>query len=121
MFRKLRIVGVIAMVVGALSIVWQVAAAEVEYRELKSDVRETAAQIGGRIGLAAPSTEDDLRNTVIQRAADHGIALRPDQVGIERVQSDGNWGVSIAVNYDVSVGLLGADWPMHFDLAASHQ
>ncbi len=121
MVRKLKILGVIAMLAAVVSVVWQVAAAQIENRELQSDLREVAAQIGGRIGLAAPSTEDDLRNTVIQRAAEHEITLRPDQVEIERVETDGNWGVSISVNYDVSVGLLGARYPMHFNLAASRQ
>jgi hypothetical protein len=120
MAGKLRVVLLIVLVVVAASIVWQVAAAQIEYRELQSDLREITAQIGGRIGLDAPSSDDDLRNLVIRRAADSGITLQPEQVTIRRIETNGDWGVSVAVDYDISIGLLGVAYPMHFSLSASH-
>ena len=90
-------------------------------RELQSDLREIAAQIGGRSGLSAPSSEDDLRNTVIKRAAEDGITLRLEEVTVRRTETEGNWAVFLSADYDVTIGLPGFAHSVHFSESASHQ
>jgi len=113
---------IVAAIVAVLIIVWQVASANIAHNLLQSDLREATAQIGGRIGLDAPSTEDDFKNLVIKRAADHGIVLAPDQITVERIRStdDNNWGVKVSTAYDMPIGFFGLTYPMHFTASASH-
>jgi len=113
---------IVAAIVAVLIIVWQVAWANIAHNLLQSDLREATAQIGGRIGLDAPSTEDDFKNLVIKRAADHGIVLAPDQITVERIRStdDNTWGVKVSTAYDMPIGLFGLTYPMHFTASASH-
>jgi hypothetical protein len=111
-----------AAVLATVAVVWQIASAHVAHNLLLSDLREATAQIGGRIGLDAPSTEDDFKNLVIKRAADHGIVLTPDQITVERIQSndDRTWGLKVSTTYDVAIGFFGITYPMHFTASASH-
>jgi hypothetical protein len=113
---------IVAAIVAALAVVWQIAWANIAHNLLQSDLREATAQIGGRIGLDAPSTEDDFKNLVIKRAADHGIVLTPDQIIVERIQSndDSTWGLKVSTAYDVAIGFFGLTYPMHFTASASH-
>jgi hypothetical protein len=59
---------------------------------------------------------------VIKRAADHGIVLTPDQITVERIQSndDSTWGLKVSTTYDVAIGFFGITYPMHFTASASH-
>ena len=111
-----------AAVLATVAVVWQIASAHVAHNLLLSDLREATAQIGGRIDLDAPSTEDDFKNLVIKRAADHGIVLTPDQITVERIQSndDSTWGLKVSTTYDVAIGFFGITYPMHFTASASH-
>jgi hypothetical protein len=111
-----------AAVLATVAVVWQIASAHVAHNLLLSDLREATAQIGGRIGLDAPSTENDFKNLVIKRAADHGIVLTPDQITVERIQSndDSTWGLKVSTTYDVAIGFFGITYPMHFTASASH-
>jgi hypothetical protein len=111
-----------AAVLATVAVVWQIASAHVAHNLLLSDLREATAQIGGRIGLDAPSTEDDFKNLVIKRATDHGIVLTPDQITVERIQSndDSTWGLKVSTTYDVAIGFFGITYPMHFTASASH-
>jgi hypothetical protein len=120
--KALKIGSAVAVLVFVCSLVWQVAWANIAYNLLQSDLREATAQIGGRIGLDAPSTEDDLKNLVIKRAAEHGITLEPDQIIVERVQlaDDSTWGVKVSTAYDVNIGFFGLTYPMHFAATSSH-
>jgi hypothetical protein len=96
-------------VVLVLALLWQIAWANIAHNMLTSDLREATAQIGGRIGLDAPSSDDDLRNLIIKRAADHGIALQPDQITIERFENTENstWGLKVSTDYNVTIGFFG--------------
>lgn len=111
-----------AAILLVLALAWQIAWANIAHNLLTSDLREATAQIGGRIGLDAPSTDDDLRNLIIKRAADHGIALHPDQITIERFENTGDntWGVKVSTSYDVAIGFFGLAYPMHFSDTSSH-
>jgi hypothetical protein len=118
--RKFKIVGLLALLAAAVSIAWQVASATLSDRELRGDLREITAQIGGRIGLDAPSSDEDLTNLVIKRASEDGVTLGPKNVTIRRTESEGDWGLQVSVDYDVPIGLFGLTYRMHFSEFASH-
>jgi hypothetical protein len=46
---------------------WQIGASELAY-ELQDELKDLASLGGARIGLAAPSSDDDLRQAVISKA-----------------------------------------------------
>ncbi len=108
------------MLAAVATVAWQVVSAMVSDRELRSDLREITAQIGGRIGLDAPSSDEDLTNLVIKRASEDGVTLSPKNVTIRRTESEGDWGLQVSVDYDVTIGLFRLTYPMHFSEFASH-
>jgi hypothetical protein len=89
------------------------------HHQFQDDVTEAAAQIGGKIGLKPPSTDDDLRARLLRDAADCGIQLTPQQIQISRHESDGNWSITISVDYAVSIGVPGIRYPLRFSVSAT--
>ena len=52
---------------------WQLAACEFGNYELRDDLKDVATMGGSRIGLLAESSDADLREAVVRRAAQHRI------------------------------------------------
>lgn len=113
MRRVLLILG-LAVVVSAGVAGWQIASCELANVELHDDIRYLAAQIGTRIGLDAPSTDEDLRGAVIRKAQEHQIRLQPEQVTVQRTGTGDAQLVYLAADYKVRVRLLGFSLPLHF-------
>jgi hypothetical protein len=97
---------------------WQVVACELANSELKEDLRDIAAQNSVRIGLAPPSTDEDLRSIVINKAKEHGIRLEPTEITVQRTGTVEAPGVNLAVDYRVPVNLAGYSFTLHFTPSA---
>jgi hypothetical protein len=104
------------VVLGLVVIVgWQIASCELANLELRSDLRDLAAQAGTRIGLNAPSTDEDLRNAVIRKAEHYEIQLQPEQVTVQRTGTGATSTVYLAADYKARVNLLGYSFSLHFN------
>lgn len=117
MKKVLAILGILVLGIT----VWQIGACYLANTELQSDLKDLAVQNPARIGLASFDTEEELRNEVIARAKEHGIQLAPEQVRVERILTPRMLDLSIAVNYDAQVKLLGLSVPIHFTPSSSHR
>ena len=79
-----------------------------------------SAQGGARIGLLSASSEEDLRNTVIRKAGNHDIVLKPSQVIVEKQGTPEYPFVYIAADYKARVSLPGFSFELHFTPASKH-
>src|SRR5215472_16062455 len=82
---------------------WQIGACELANTELRDDLRVVAAQMGARIGLEAPSSDEELKKEVINRAAGHDIELEPGQIAVKR--TTGTPPIELMVDYTAKVKL----------------
>lgn len=113
--RKIKIVLGVAILALAVTTGWQMWSAYYGNLELKEDLRDIAADVGTRIGLSQPPSQDDLRKFVIAKAASHDIQLEPDQVTV-KVAGEGKTAViSLAVDYSVPINLLIFSFNLHFN------
>jgi len=112
--KKVKVI--LALTVFALmaSTVWQIASCELANYELKDDLKDIASMGGARIGLSAQVSNDDLRATVIHKAAAYGIALEPDQIAVERSGTEDAPAVFLAAKYRTRVWLPGMSLIFHF-------
>ncbi len=93
---------------------WRIAWCELANFELHEDMQDLAAQIGSRIGLSPPSTDEDFRSAVIRKAEEHEIHLEPEQVTVQRTGTDEAPIIYLAADYKVRVKLLGFSFTFHF-------
>jgi hypothetical protein len=77
---RAKIILVVVLFGVAVIVGWQVVSCELANVELRSDLRDLAGQVGDKIGLNAPSTDDDLRSAFMRKANRLQIQLEPDQV-----------------------------------------
>ena len=111
---KVKLIVALALLVLIVSTIWQVASWEVAYIELQDDLIDIAALNSARIGLDAPSSDDDLRDTVVRKAKEHGIQLQPKQVTVVRSGTPEAPRVSLAASYRVRVSLPGYTFTVPF-------
>lgn len=111
---KVKLILGFALMALAVMFVWQIAAAELANFELQDDLQDLAALTGARIGLAAPSTDDDLRGAVIRKAKAYEIELDPKQVMVQRTGTAEAPVLYLAADYEVSVNLPGYSFTLHF-------
>jgi hypothetical protein len=111
------ILGVAVLAIAAFA-GWQIASCRVANIELQADMKDLAAQNGTRIGLNPPSTDEDLRNIVANKAKDLGIPLEPEQVTVQRTGSPPTQFVYLATEYDARVNLFGFSYTLHFSAAS---
>jgi hypothetical protein len=104
-------VGILALLV---STGWQIAACELANFELQDELKDLASQNGAKIGLAAPRSDDDLRDAVIGKAREHDIALKPGQVTVRRSGSADAPVLYLAVRYSARVILPGYSFTFNF-------
>jgi hypothetical protein len=113
--KKALIILTIVLVILGLSAAWQITACEIANTELQDDMQDLASQPSARIGLAAPTTDDGLRATIVRKAAGHGIELDPAQVTIERAGADTTAAIHLAADYTVAVNLGVTSITFHFN------
>ena len=76
------------------------------------------AKIAARVGLAAPSTEDDLRRFVIQKAQSHDIELQPSQIAVRVTGEPKTAVIYLAADYTTRVDLIFYKLTLHFTPAS---
>jgi hypothetical protein len=111
---KVKIIVVCALFVLLASTGWQIGACEIANYELQDDLKDIASLNSWRIGLAAPKSDDDLREAVISRAREHGIVLDPRQVTVRRSGSSETPVVYLAVDYKAHITLPGYTFTLRF-------
>ncbi len=97
---------------------WQIVACELFNYELKDDLKDVASLGGARIGLLAQQTDDDLRETVIRKAAKYDIVLRREQILVRRSGSEENPQVYLQAKYQTRVWLPGFYLILHLTAAS---
>jgi hypothetical protein len=105
--KKLSLIVGIAVLALVVSAGWQIASCELANRQLEEDMRDLASRNAERIGLSAPTTDDDLRNSVIHDAKELDIALDPNQVTVQHTGEGKSSAVHLAADYTARVRLLG--------------
>ena len=69
----------IAVAVALVSTLWQVLGPEISNVIFQDELKDISAQLGWRTGVAAPASEEDVRNLVIRKAERHDIILDPSR------------------------------------------
>lgn len=94
---------------------WQILVPTVANLVFRDELRDTAAQLGWRTGVAPPNSDEEFRSIVIGKAEKHEIPLQPKQVTVERSGSGEQVVVFIAVDYTVRADLLVSSLTLHFN------
>jgi hypothetical protein len=112
--KKITLIACIAILALAVNAGWQIASNELANRQLEEDLRDLASRNAEHIGLTAPTTDDDLRNSVIHDAKELGIVLDPNQVTVQHTGEGKSSAVHLAADYTARVRLLGFSFNFHF-------
>ncbi len=105
----------IAVVVSVALAGWQVLAPIVTNIVLQDELRDSAAQLGWRTGVAPLNSDEEIRTIVIRKAEKHDIPLDPKQVTVRRSVVGDQTVLFIAVDYTVPVNLLVYSFALHFN------
>jgi len=115
-FEQNGIMGAIKALVGFLLVVaaiyagFQIIPPELSNYSFQDDLRNIAM-----MGGANPRTTDqEILDSVVKKAAEHQIVLRPEQVTVQHIGTPGAPAVYVGVDYVVPVSLPGYDFTMHF-------
>lgn len=111
-----RVIAIVGFLIFLLVLItaWQVATCEFINSELKDDLHDVAAMGGWRMGILPAASDDDLRDAVVQKAAEHDIRLRRDQVVVRRLGSKERPEVFLAARYQSRVKMPGFSIIFHF-------
>jgi hypothetical protein len=118
MMRKLGIVVALGLLLVAGIIGWQVGSCELANYELQDDLHDMASQLGMRMGLDAPHSDEELVNSIISKAQKYDIELRPEQVTVRRRGSGENMVIYLAAEYTATIYFPGIYFTMHFHPAS---
>ncbi len=116
--RDAKIMLAIAVLLVIVVLGWQIGSCEVANFELQDDMKDLASQAGARIGLSHPPSDDDLRETIVRKAKERGIELKPDWVKVRRTGSGDASTVYLEADYDILVKLSGFAFALHFKPSA---
>lgn len=106
----LGIAFLVLLVVGG----WQTAAVCIANAELQEDLHDLAAQVGTHIGLDAPTTPEELRRLVVQKAEKYDIELQPEQVVLGVKGYGPNQLVTLSADYEAQVRIFFFSYQVHF-------
>ena len=104
----------IAIALAVIMAGWEILEPEVTNIVFQDELRDSAAQLGGRTGVAAPNSDEELRNIVIRKAAKHETPLNPKQVTVRRSGTPQNPVLFIAVDYTVPANLIVYSYSLRF-------
>lgn len=110
----MKYVLLVALAVAALTVGGEIVAAEYTNLLFQDELRDISAQLGNRIGMAPPTSEEELRENVVRRARRHEIELDPRQVTARISGPSGHRVIFIAVDYTVPVNLVMYSFSLHF-------
>jgi hypothetical protein len=111
---KIKVILAFAVLALLVSTGWQIAACELANYELQDDLKDIASLTGARIGLAAPSSDDDLREAVIGKARGYHIALNPSQITVRRSGTPEAPLAYLAVDHKARIALPGYTFTLRF-------
>jgi hypothetical protein len=111
---KFKIISALLLLALMVSIGWQFAVCELANYELQDDMKDVGSLLGTRIGLTDAKSDDDLRQALIRKAAEHNVMLAPEQVTVERSGGTEAPVIYIKADYRVRVVLLGKSFFLHF-------
>ena len=98
------------VIIAVVVALFQVAPPEMNNYSFTDDLR-TVALMGG----VNPHTSDqELIDSVIKKAQEHGITLTPEQVTVQHIGTPGAPAVYVAAEYSVPVSLPGYSFTLHF-------
>lgn len=117
MMRKLKILVGLAVAALLVSTGWQMFSAYYGNLELAEDLQDISADIGTRVGLSAPNSEDELRGFVIKKANERGIHLESSEVTVSVTGEGKSAAISLAADYRVKLNMLVYSFPIHFHAA----
>jgi hypothetical protein len=112
--KQIALIAGIAVLALAVSAGWQIASCELANRQLEEDLRDLASRNAEHIGLSAPATDDDLRNSVIHDAKELDIVLDRDQVSVRHSVDGESSAVHLTADYTAHVRLLGFSLTFRF-------
>jgi hypothetical protein len=98
---------------------WPIASCELANIELHDDLRDIAADKAAKIGLAAPNSDDDLRDSVIRAARAYDIQLEPEEVTVRHTGTVEVPSLYLAADYTVRVRPLGVPFVLHFSTSSA--
>jgi len=108
----------VGLVGAAVVAAYQIGSVYLANIELQSDLKDLSSLTGTRIGLVDPRSTDQIRDQVIEHAAQHGIHLEPEQVSVEHDGEGKDGTISIATAYDADRNVFGYRWTFHFTAAS---
>jgi hypothetical protein len=112
--KRVLLVAVLMLLGAAAVAAYQIGAVYLANVELAGDLKDLSSLTGTRIGLVDPRTPDQIRDLVIQHAAQHGIHLGPEQVNVERSGEGKDGTIYLSTAYDVPMNVFGFSWTIHF-------
>jgi len=112
--RKVTWIFGISLLVLITCVGWQIASWELAGIELRDDLQDLASETGVYTGLAAPKSDEELRQAVIRKAKQYHIELTPDQITLSRTQLREKSIVHLSATYSVPLNLLIASPRLQF-------
>lgn len=109
-----------ALVLGVVA-GWQAGSSELANMELQEDLRDLASPVGAYTKYAVARSDEDLREAVIRKAEDHDIALKPNQVTVQRRSDGTNSTMYLAADYQVPVTVPGFSFVLHFTPSSTNK
>jgi hypothetical protein len=98
------------VIIGVIYAGFQIIPPELSNYSFQDDLRNIAM-----LGGSNPHTSDqELLDSVIKKAGEHGITLAPERVTVQRIGTPGAPAVYVAVDYSVPVSLPGYSFTLHF-------
>jgi hypothetical protein len=116
--KKVIAIAVLVLLVMAAVAVYQIGSVYLANEELKEDLKDLSSLTGTRIGLVDPRSPEQIRDQVINHAAQHGIHLEPEQVNVERNGEGKDGTIYLSVAYDTPMKVFGYSWTIHFTAAS---
>jgi hypothetical protein len=116
--HKGKIVSGLAVLVLVVVTVWQVTAAYIANAELQEDMRDLAAQVGMRIGLDAPASQEQLRQQVLRRAESYDIELKPEEVTVQILGAGKDESILLTADYTARIRVLFFSFGKHFSASS---
>lgn len=98
------------VVIGAIYCGFQVAPPMLANYSFQDDLKNIAMEGGANPRL----TDQQLLESVVQKAQTHQITLTPEEVTVQRIGTPGLLAVYVSADYNVPISLPGYSFNMHF-------
>jgi hypothetical protein len=108
--------GTVKAIIGFLAIIgvtyslFQIVPPEMNNYSFTDDLRNVALMGGSN----PHTTDQELMDSVIRKALEHGITLTPEQVTVQHIGTPGAPAIYVAADYSVPVSLPGYLLTLHF-------